>query len=100
MTIDKKEYLQVGYVPELFQAVRREDYRKIHKTAVDPMPMNNRWWKSQGDQHHHIFVETFIEFARYIPNKYDVIHFTNGATDYEIELAQKMLTDNGKIIED
>jgi len=94
------EYLQVGYIPELFDSVHSDDLRRVNKTAVDPKPMNNRWWKSQGDQHHHIFVETFIEFARYIPNKYDIIHFTRGATDYEIELAKKMLTDNGKIIED
>ncbi len=100
MTIDKKEYLQVGYKPELFQAVRREDYRRIHKTAVDPMPQQNQHWQSKGHQDHHIFVETFEKFASYISNKYDVIHFTNGATAYEVELAEGLLNEDGSVIFD
>jgi len=98
MTIDKHEYLQVGYRPYEFENVKHYELERINKTAVDPNPINNRWWRSQGDQYHHIFVESFIEFARYIPNKYDIIHFTRGATDYEIELAKRILSNDGEII--
>ena len=98
MKIEANEYLQVGYDPITFQSVHREDLRRVNKTAVDPNPKQNQYWQSQGLQYHHIFVEPFIEFARYIPNKYDIIHFTKGATDYELNLAKKILSKDGKII--
>ena len=98
MKIESNEYLQIGYDPVIFQSVHREDLRRVNKTAVDPNPKQNQYWQSQGLQSHHIFVEPFIEFARYIPNKYDVIHFTRGATDYELKLAEKLLNEGGEII--
>lgn len=98
MKIEANEYLQVGYDPDIFQSVHREDLRRINKTAVDPNPQQNQYWQSQGLQYHHIFVEPFPLFARYIPNKYDVIHFTRGATDYELKLANKLLNEGGEII--
>jgi len=93
MKIKANEYLQVGYDPITFQRMS-----KVNKTAVDPNPQQNQYWQSKGLQYHHIFVEPFIEFARYIPNKYDIIHFTRGATDYELKLAKKLLNKGGEII--
>lgn len=100
MKIDKREYLQVGYKPELFESVHWDETKPLRKTAVDPHPQVNKHWdKTNGyNQQHHIFVEDFLEFASYIPNKYDVIHFTREATDYEIIKAKKLLSNGGEII--
>jgi hypothetical protein len=91
-----KETLQVGYIAEEFDRIEGR------KTAVDADPKKlERFYypKNQGGGYkHHIFHESFISFAQYIPNKYDIIHFTKGATDYELKLAKKLLNKGGEII--
>jgi len=99
--IEMIEYLQVGYKPKEFEEWGRELVKRPNKTAVDPKPTVNKYWKPKGDaggQQHHVFLETFIEFTRYIPNKYDVIEFTYSPTMYELKQAEKILTPNGKVV--
>lgn len=101
MRIDAHEYLQIGYDPIIFESVHRDDLKRVNKTAVDPNPKQNRYWNpkgEQGGQLHHVYLESFIQFARYIPNKYDVIHFTRDATEYELTLAKRLLNEGGEII--
>jgi len=95
------EYLQVGYKPKEFEEWGREYVKRPNKTAVDPTPTVNTYWNPKGEaggQHHHVFLETFIEFTRYIPNKYDVIEFNYSPTLFELKQANKILSTNGEII--
>ncbi len=92
------EYLQVGYRPEEFEKWGRELVKRPNKTAVDPNPTHNKHWQPKVMQDHHVYVEPFVEFAKYIPNQYDVIEFYYSPTDYEMELANGLLSDNGKIV--
>lgn len=101
MKIKETEYLQIGYKPELFESVHNEQRIRINKTAVDPKPAITKYWKPKGDlggQQHHVYVEPFLEFARYIPNKYQLIHFTFQPTEYEIEVAKGLLQDEGRLM--
>ncbi len=98
MIIEAKEYLQVGYKPELFENVVNLYGYKMNKTAVDPYPTHSKYWQPQVMQKHHIYVESFINFARYIPNKYEIIHFTFTPTEYEYRLAERLLEKDGQII--
>lgn len=93
------EYLQIGYKPDRFQRFEAD-----RKTAVDPKPTYNKWFpkdKSTTNQwtpFHHIFLETFLEFASYIPNKYDIIEFTYSPTMLELRKAKQLLNEGGEIV--
>jgi len=91
-----KETLQVGYMADEFEKIEGK------KTAVDPKPVKldkYRAPKNQGFSYkHHIFHETFIEFTRYIPNKYDTIIFNYSPTLYELKQANRILNDGGEIV--
>ena len=78
--------------------VHAEGYR-VNKTAVDPYPTHSKYWQPQVMQKHHIYVESFINFARYIPNTYELIHFTFTPTEYEYRLAERLLEKDGQIID-
>jgi len=94
MTIEAKEYLQVGYKPEVFERVHHYEYRKIRKTAVDANP---NWDKKQYPDHH-IWHVDLKQFVRECPNKYDLIHFTFEPTEYEEALLSQVLDEDGEII--
>jgi len=94
MTIEAKEYLQVGYKPEVFERVHHYEYRKIRKTAVDANPN----WDKDKHPRHHIWHLDFLEFVRQCLNKYDLIHFTFEPTEYEEAEAMKVLSEDGQII--
>lgn len=91
-----KETLQVGYIAEEFERIEGR------KTAVDANPNKlERFYypKNQGGGYkHHIFHESFISFAQYIPNKYDTIVFNYSPTMYELRLAKGLLNKGGEIV--
>lgn len=90
------EYLQVGYIADEFERIEGR------KTAVDPNPnKEDRYYINRhkdASYKHHIFHDTFIEFTRYIPNKYDVIKFNYSPTMFELKQAKRILNTNGEII--